>query len=126
MRENTTKPLTGTGSGTFEFWWARDGDTDETVRDTHSLYLQTLGELGIVGFALIVGLPRRDRRRRSPPGARRPGAGSAAVRRRPGRLRRVLHHRGVRLDVAAPRPGGGGAAARLDPGHARTPGFAGG
>ena len=54
VRENKTRPLTGTGSGTFEFWWARDGDTTETVRDTHSLYLQTLGELGIVGFALIM------------------------------------------------------------------------
>lgn len=54
VRENETKPLTGTGSGTFEFWWSRDGTTDETVRDTHSLYLQTLGELGIVGTALIV------------------------------------------------------------------------
>jgi O-antigen ligase/polysaccharide polymerase Wzy-like membrane protein len=54
VRQNETKPLTGTGSGTFEFWWARDGDTDETVRDTHSLYLQTLGELGIVGFVLLL------------------------------------------------------------------------
>lgn len=54
VRENRTRPLTGTGSGTFEFWWARDGDTDESVRDTHSLYLQTLGELGIVGLALLV------------------------------------------------------------------------
>lgn len=53
VRENRTKPLTGTGSGSFEFWWLRDGDTDETVRDTHSLYLQTLGELGIVGFVLL-------------------------------------------------------------------------
>jgi hypothetical protein len=53
VRENKTKPLTGTGSGTFEFWWDRDGDTTETVRDTHSLYLQTLGELGIVGFLLL-------------------------------------------------------------------------
>jgi O-Antigen ligase len=53
VRENKTKPLTGTGSGTFEFWWARDGDTTETVRDTHSLYLQTLGELGIVGLVLL-------------------------------------------------------------------------
>jgi hypothetical protein len=56
VRENATKPLTGTGSGTFEYWWARDGDTDETVRDTHSLYLQSLGELGIVGLALIAAL----------------------------------------------------------------------
>jgi O-antigen ligase len=54
-RENATKPLTGTGSGTFEYWWARDGDTAETVRDTHSLYMQTLGELGIVGLALLAG-----------------------------------------------------------------------
>ena len=50
VRENGTKPFTGTGSGTFEYWWTRDGDTTETVRDTHSLYLQTLGELGIAGF----------------------------------------------------------------------------
>jgi hypothetical protein len=54
LRENETKPLTGTGSGSFEFWWNRDGSTAETVRDTHSLYMQTLGELGIVGLALIV------------------------------------------------------------------------
>ncbi len=52
--ESRTKPLNGTGSGTFELWWARNGTTDETVRDTHSLYLQTLGELGIVGIALLL------------------------------------------------------------------------
>jgi O-Antigen ligase len=51
--ENATKPLTGTGSGTFELWWARHGDTGESVRDTHSLYLQTLGELGIVGLLIL-------------------------------------------------------------------------
>jgi O-Antigen ligase len=53
VREADSKPLTGTGSGTFEYWWARDGDTDDIVRDTHSLYLQTLGELGIVGIGLL-------------------------------------------------------------------------
>ncbi|HEX2096872.1 MAG TPA: hypothetical protein VHF50_05825 [Solirubrobacterales bacterium] len=46
--------MTGTGSGTFEFWWNRDGDVGEIVRDAHSLYMQTLGELGIVGLALLV------------------------------------------------------------------------
>jgi hypothetical protein len=53
VRQNATEPLTGTGSGTFEYWWARDGDSGETVRDAHSLYAQTLGELGIVGLALL-------------------------------------------------------------------------
>jgi hypothetical protein len=56
VRENATSPLAGTGSGTFEYWWARNADVDEVVRDTHSLYMQTLGELGIVGLALLLGL----------------------------------------------------------------------
>jgi tetratricopeptide (TPR) repeat protein len=51
--ENSAKPLTGTGSGTFEYWWARKGDGSDTVRDAHSLYMQTLGELGIAGLALL-------------------------------------------------------------------------
>jgi hypothetical protein len=53
VREDATRPLAGTGSGTFEYWWARDGDSAETVRDTHSLYMQTLGELGVVGLAVL-------------------------------------------------------------------------
>ena len=53
VRENASKPLTGTGSGTFEYWWTRDGDVSEIVHDTHSLYLQTLGELGIVGLLAL-------------------------------------------------------------------------
>jgi hypothetical protein len=53
VKEYRSKRLAGTGSGTFEFWWARNGTTAETVRDTHSLYLQTLGELGIVGLFLL-------------------------------------------------------------------------
>ncbi|HET6998399.1 MAG TPA: O-antigen ligase family protein [Solirubrobacterales bacterium] len=53
VRQEETKPLTGTGSGTFEFWWSRDGTTGETVHDAHSLYMQTLGELGIVGVVLL-------------------------------------------------------------------------
>jgi hypothetical protein len=52
--ENATRPLAGTGSGTFEYWWARNADVPEIVRDTHSLYFQTLGELGIVGLLLLL------------------------------------------------------------------------
>jgi hypothetical protein len=53
VKENATAPLIGTGAGTFKYWWARDGDNNDSVRDAHSLYMQTLGELGIVGIALI-------------------------------------------------------------------------
>lgn len=55
VRQEETEPLTGTGSGTFEFWWSRDGTTGETVHDAHSLYMQTLGELGVVGVLLLGG-----------------------------------------------------------------------
>jgi O-antigen ligase len=54
-REFEDKPLTGTGSGTFELWWTRDGDTPDIVNNAHSLYLETLGELGFVGAALLIG-----------------------------------------------------------------------
>jgi O-antigen ligase len=54
VHENATDPLIGTGSGTFEYWWDRDAAGTEAVRDAHSLYLQTLGELGIVGLAILV------------------------------------------------------------------------
>ncbi len=55
IREMQSEPLTGTGSGTFEYWWTRDGDTGDVVRDAHSLYMQTLGELGIVGVLILAG-----------------------------------------------------------------------
>jgi hypothetical protein len=53
VKESATAPLIGTGSGTFKYWWARNGDNNDSVRDAHSLYMQTLGELGIVGVVLI-------------------------------------------------------------------------
>lgn len=54
LKENASAPLNGTGSGGFEPWWARHG-SGGFVHDAHSLYLETLGELGIVGFVLMVG-----------------------------------------------------------------------
>ena len=54
LREMKDKPVTGTGSGTFQLWWTRDGDTDEPVIDTHNLYLQVAGEIGVVGLALLL------------------------------------------------------------------------
>jgi O-Antigen ligase len=53
---NATDPLKGTGPGTFEYWWARNGTIPGFIRDAHSLYFQTLAEDGIVGLALVLGL----------------------------------------------------------------------
>jgi hypothetical protein len=47
-------PLIGVGPGTFEFWWEREGDDPEFVRDAHSLYLEQLAELGLPGLLLTV------------------------------------------------------------------------
>lgn len=57
---NATDPVLGIGPGTFEFWWARNSSSESSAaslfaRDAHSLYLETLAELGIVGAVLIVG-----------------------------------------------------------------------
>jgi O-Antigen ligase/Tetratricopeptide repeat len=48
-------PILGHGPGTYEAWWARDGTLQAFVRDAHSLYLETLAELGVVGLVLIAG-----------------------------------------------------------------------
>ena len=46
-------PLRGNGAGSFEAWWAENGSIAYFVRDAHSLYLEVLGELGVVGFLAI-------------------------------------------------------------------------
>jgi O-antigen ligase len=53
--EFETAPAIGRGAGSFEAWWAQHGSIPGFVQDAHSLYLETLGELGIVGFLLLVG-----------------------------------------------------------------------
>jgi hypothetical protein len=47
------EPLVGQGAGSYEAWWAQNGSLAMFIRDAHSLYLETLGELGILGFLLI-------------------------------------------------------------------------
>jgi hypothetical protein len=74
-------PWRGTGSGGFEPLYVRDRRTDETARDVHSVYLEVLSELGIVGGLLllafvgatIAGIVVTRRR----PGALGPGAAAA-------------------------------------------------
>ncbi|MGH2948238.1 MAG: O-antigen ligase family protein, partial [Solirubrobacteraceae bacterium] len=59
------QPLIGDGSGSFRTTWLRERPFLESVRDAHSLYLETGAELGLVGLAalalLIAGTARRAR-----------------------------------------------------------------
>jgi hypothetical protein len=62
-------PLHGTGAGTFANEWNRERHDMGYVLNAHSLYFETLGELGLIGLgllvvalgALLVGLARRAR-----------------------------------------------------------------
>jgi O-antigen ligase len=48
--------LLGTGAGTFDEQWLRYRGTGLSVQDAHSLYLETLSELGAVGLLLLLAL----------------------------------------------------------------------
>jgi hypothetical protein len=48
------KPITGTGAGTFAFWWNRHATDYEFLHDTHNIWLQNMAELGAPGLLLIV------------------------------------------------------------------------
>jgi O-antigen ligase len=45
--------LRGSGAGTFETAWNRDRPSSSKVEHAHSLYMEVLGELGIVGLLLL-------------------------------------------------------------------------
>ena len=47
------EPLRGVGPGGFAAEWARERDVDTPAKDAHSLYLETLVELGLVGLLLL-------------------------------------------------------------------------
>jgi Zn-dependent protease len=46
-------PIAGTGAGTFEILWYERRPSTQTVRDAHSLYVETFNELGIIGITLL-------------------------------------------------------------------------
>ncbi len=46
-------PVKGEGAGSYEAWWAEHGSFAYFTRYAHSLYLQILGELGLVGLLLL-------------------------------------------------------------------------
>ena len=45
------RPVLGSGAGTFHLTWREHRTVDAEVRDAHSLYVETLSELGPVGLA---------------------------------------------------------------------------
>ncbi len=53
VRIYETQPLRGTGAGTYQAYYFRYRTEPQYVTDAHSLYLQSLAELGLVGLALI-------------------------------------------------------------------------
>jgi hypothetical protein len=55
VKEFESAPFKGRGAGSFESWWAQHAPFSYFIRNAHSLYLEVLGELGVVGFLLLVG-----------------------------------------------------------------------
>jgi hypothetical protein len=47
-------PVLGSGAGTYVNAWLRERDVPLSTREAHSLYLETLGELGPLGLALVL------------------------------------------------------------------------
>ena len=43
------------GPGSYESWWAQHGSISYFTRHAHSHYLQTMGELGLIGLLLLLG-----------------------------------------------------------------------
>ncbi|HWI21243.1 MAG TPA: O-antigen ligase family protein [Baekduia sp.] len=48
------KPLTGTGAETYDILWYQERASPSVIVDGHSLYIETLGELGLFGLALVL------------------------------------------------------------------------
>ena len=81
LRAFAAEPVHGVGAGGWAVWWLRYRTFDDYAQDAHSLPLQTLAELGLVGAALLatflvgVALAARDALRAVPALAAGPLAG---------------------------------------------------
>ncbi|MFL5823483.1 MAG: O-antigen ligase family protein [Solirubrobacteraceae bacterium] len=54
LRQFDHDPFLGGGAGTYQTYSAQHRTDSDTVTDAHSLYLQTLGESGVLGMILLV------------------------------------------------------------------------
>jgi O-antigen ligase len=53
-RDVRAHPWLGSGAGSYERFWTQRRTAAFKVRDAHSLYLETLAELGPIGLALLI------------------------------------------------------------------------
>jgi Kef-type K+ transport system membrane component KefB len=56
LDEFRESPWNGGGAGSFEAWWLQHRSLGLPVRDAHSLYIETLAELGLVGLLPLLAL----------------------------------------------------------------------
>lgn len=56
LREHEQHPVIGSGAGTYEQFWHRNRHVTEEASDAHSIYLETLGELGWPGLLFVIAL----------------------------------------------------------------------
>ncbi len=84
LRAFSDEPLRGVGAGGWSVYWLRYRPVGEFAQDAHSLPLQTLAELGLVGMALLLSViggaavAARQALRRAPALAAGPIAGAIA------------------------------------------------
>jgi hypothetical protein len=84
LRTFAEHPVAGTGISGFRVQWLRHRRIGEAAKDAHSLYLETLAELGLVGLAALalagggIALAARRAMRAAPAAAAAPLAGVVA------------------------------------------------
>jgi tetratricopeptide (TPR) repeat protein len=54
LREFRADPVVGSGAGTFVDWWLRARTTAHSTQEAHSLYVETLAELGPAGLLAVL------------------------------------------------------------------------
>ncbi|HTX30982.1 MAG TPA: O-antigen ligase family protein [Solirubrobacteraceae bacterium] len=54
FRAFSAQPIHGVGAGGWSVWWLRYRPINDFAQDAHSLPLQTLAELGLVGILLLI------------------------------------------------------------------------
>jgi O-antigen ligase len=53
-RDVENRPVVGSGAGSWGRYWVRERPVPQPARDAHSLFLETLAELGPLGLAFLV------------------------------------------------------------------------